>query len=209
MLFNYRRMMLEAAPAVAAAPAPAAAPVAATPAPAPAPAATSATTAPAAKPVAYDIKLPNDTYMKPADVEKITAFAKERNLSPEQAQAIVDRDHAERVGYMQSLSVQMEDQGKSWLAELKVHPKLGGANWEATETNVKRAFQIGDPTGVFRKSLEESHLQYYPGLVEFLNVLGATRKEDGLTVPVTAAPDKDTRSPREKLEEHYRNSAKK
>ena len=170
-------------------------------------AATPATTpaaAPAVTPTEIKLTLPEGSFMQPADLEKITAFAKERNLTPEQAQAVVDREHTQRAEFQSSVTKQMEDQNKSWLGELKSDPSVGGTKWKETEANVRRAFELGDPTGEFRKALEESKLSYHPGLVKFLSVIGAARKEDSLTAPTTIAPGKDNRSWHERAADSLR-----
>lgn len=181
--------------------APAPAPAAAAPAPVPAPAPT-----PAPAPVEYKIKLPENSYMKPADVEKLTAFAKERKFTPEQAQAFVDWGHEQRAEFQSSAMSQLEEQGKSWLAEVKADPQIGGAKWGETEANVRRAFELGDPDGSFRKELEAAHLSYNPGFVRFLSALGAARKEDSLAAPWASAPPvaKDGRPTLERLADSFR-----
>lgn len=190
-----------------AAPVPWTAPVAAAPVPAVPVTTTPSPATPA--PVEYKFKLPDGSFMQPADVERFTAFAKERNLTPEQAQAIIERDHKERESFQTSAIAQMAEQDKSWLAEVKADSKIGGQKWTETEANVNRAFQLGDPDGSWRKELAQAHLSYHPGLVRFLNTIGAARKEDSLTAPVTQAPEKDTRSPKERLEAEFKKSGQK
>ena len=167
------------------------------------------TDAPVATSTEIKLTLPEGSFMQPADLEKITAFAKERNLTSEQAQAVLERDHSERKALMDLSVVQMKQQNDSWLGEVKADKEIGGAKWVETEQNVKRAFALGDPDGSFRKELEQANLTYQPGLVRFLNKLGAMAKEDSLTAPSIAAPAKDNRAPVEKIRDYFAQNAKK
>lgn len=149
------------------------------------------------------VTVPKDSFMKPADVERFTSFAKESGLTSDQAQKLLDRDHADRKAWLDSQAVSLAEQSSAWLNDLKKDRDLGGAKWGETEQNVTRALDKFDPTGAFRKGAAEAGVAYWPELVKLLNGIGASMREGRLDAPANTPPPKDNRSPMEKMAEDY------
>lgn len=201
--------------------APAGAPAPAAPAPAAAPPAEASPwaagdtppkpseTAPAAddkskkEEIKYDLKLPKDSHMDPAAVDKFTSFAKERGLTNEQAQAVLEMNHAERAGVYDSAKTQMKEQNASWLKQLRDDKEFGGDKFAVNAENAKKAFDRFDKDGSFRKALKAGEMDNHPLLVKFVSAVGKAFAEDSLAAPTLNAPGKDTREPVTKLKEHY------
>jgi len=92
----------------------------------------------------YELKLPEGAKLEQAHIDEIAAFAKERGLSNEQAQALVDRDNA-----------RAQESDKQWHAGVQKYyaevtkdamndPDLGGDHWKET---VHKAQRVVDAHG--------------------------------------------------------------
>lgn len=153
--------------------------------------------------VKYDLKLPKDSHMDPAAVDKFASFAKERGLTNEQAQAVLEANHEERKALIESGMSQLKSQNAEWLKALKDDKEFGGDKFSENADYAKKAFDRFDKDGQLRKALIEGHLDNHPGLVKFVTAIGKAFREDKVTAPTLNAPAKDTRDPREKLKEVY------
>lgn len=91
--------------------------------------------------IKYELKLPKDSLLDAAQVEEVASFAKEKNLPPDVAQAILDkRDLAVR-SYRDAQEANLKKiSSEQWPAELKAHPDFGGKRFNETVELAKRAF---------------------------------------------------------------------
>lgn len=173
------------APAPAApAPAPTSAPAPA-PTSAPAPAATSAP-APAATPPApaapaeYQLALADGSPLDPSDVDKVAAYARERGLSNEQAQAILDQRHEAASGLAERQVELFAQKRTEWETATWADPALGGANKDATLANVQLVMDRFAPgaDNELRKELAATGYGNHPAFVRFVNAIGKAMRED-------------------------------
>lgn len=140
------------------------------------------TPAPAAKtvvPEKYDLKLPTEgNQLKASDLERISAQAKEKGLSNEDAQKLVLQEN-ETIN--RHLSAQLKDvkevQSKNWLAELKADAEIGGDKLNESIENAKRVFVKYFPED-FRKVIDESGLGNVPGFVKGMAKIAKAFGED-------------------------------
>ncbi len=157
--------------AIADAPVVAAAPVAA-------PAAVVADAKPAvvvdSKPVeiVYDLKAPEGV-----DAADVVAFAKAHKLSPEAAQAVLDRDtvsakaQADKIASMPAV----------WAEQAKADKEIGGAVFEATVGKAKLALdKFGSPA--LRQALNDTGLGNHPELIRTFAAIGRAMGEDKLVI---------------------------
>lgn len=168
-----------AAPAPSPAPAaPAPSPAPAAPAPSPAPAAPAP--APSAAPEKYELKLVDGSPLDPSDVDKVAAFARERGLSNEQAQAILDQRHEAAAGITQRQTEQHAARVSEWETQTWADPALGGANKDATLANVQLVMDRFCPGAdhAFRKELAATGYGNHPEFVRFVNAIGKAMRED-------------------------------
>lgn len=78
------------------------------------------------EPPVYDLAVPDGSGLTPADIEGIKAFATANKLSPEIAQAVLNRD-ATRVGERAQANVTAQrDAVTAWNAENSKDPLIGG-----------------------------------------------------------------------------------
>lgn len=169
------------------------------PAPAePAPADPKPTDPPAAPkaPEVYDLKLPEGSPLKPEAIEKVATLAKEKGLSNEQAQLVLDaRSEAAKEAYASVISEQNEQlkqTTEAWKNQIKGDPEIGGEKFvENIELASRVAKRFGTPA--LETALETTGLGNNPEFVRLMNRIAPFFKNDTMIFPGVQAPGKLTR----------------
>lgn len=133
-------------------------------------------------PEKYDLKLPKDSPMNAAQVEKLSSYAKEKGLSNEQAQSLLDRESEAVSGYA-SEQAEKQSQFMASLAEQAKNDKeIGG---ESFKKNVELASRVVTRFGTpeFKKELDRSGLGNHPELIRVFKRVGEAMSEDQLIIP--------------------------
>lgn len=149
-----------------------------------------------AVPEKYELKLPDGSLLNPAQLEKIALTAKERGLSNEEAQGLVQERHDAVSDFVASLQEAQKKDGPEWKkrvdgyeAELKADKEFGGERLKANVEMAKRVVaRFGDET--LMQQLDESGYGSHPGLVKLFAKIGKAMKEDQLVLPGASAPAK-------------------
>lgn len=140
---------------------------------------------PADKPL--ELKLPENSLLDPARVDAVAALAKERGLSQEAAQELLNSESAAVASYVEKNTAVMAQADAAWVEELKADPVLGGQHYaESAETNKRVLEAFGDEALI--KALTDSRLGNYPPLNRFLNKIGKAMAEDKLVQPGAQPP---------------------
>lgn len=133
---------------------------------------------PAVVPEKYDLKLAEKSPLDPKHLEKIASFAKERGLSQDQAQALLDRDNQLAV----EQQANWDNTQKQWVNEVQADKELGGERYAQNIENAKRALdQFASPN--LRKQLNETGLGNHPELVRVFARIGKAMADDTIIVP--------------------------
>ncbi len=177
--------------------APATAPVAATAAATETPAATppvvAATTVEPAKPDAttttpppvvekvvpekYDLKIPDGSPLGQAQLDKISQLAKEKGLSNEEAQALVDDKHAVVEDYKRQQDESVQSVKDGWITSVKNDKEIGGENFNRSVELSKRVVEkFGSEKLV--QELESTGLGNHPELVRAFSRIGKAMDAD-------------------------------
>lgn len=153
---------------------------------------------PPAEPTKLELKLPEGSLLDAAHLEKTVAFAKERGLSTEQAQAIVERDHANLAAFVESQKTQLSQQGERWLTEAKADKEVGG---DAFPKNVELARRVVEKFGndSLKRALDDSLLGNNPEVVRFLTRIGKAMSEDQFVRAPASAGSSVKKAPEEVL----------
>ncbi len=135
-------------------------------------------------PEKYDLKLPEGSQLPPAHVEKLASLAKERGLSQDEAQAMLDRDSGLISSYAKEQQDQFKKQSDTWKAEFVADKEFGGE--KATE-NVELAHRVVKrfADDKFVQELERSGLGDHPDLLRTFARIGKEMSEDRLRMPNT------------------------
>lgn len=133
-------------------------------------------------PEKYDLKLPEGSQLDAARVEKIASFAKERGLSNEQAQVILERESSAVNEHVEAQKAQFEQRKAGWMSEIQADKEIGG---EAFKENAERAKRVVDRFGsdTFKKILNDTGLGNHPELVRLFSRIGKDMAEDRMVLP--------------------------
>lgn len=116
------------------------------------------------KVVTYDFKLPEGANRDEGYISRLESRARKLNLSPEQAQGMLDEDYAH-----------MAAQRAAWREALKSDPELSGDL--ATKIDQGRAVIAKHGGGELLEALNTSGLGDFPPFVKFIVALGAQSGE--------------------------------
>ena len=122
-------------------------------------------------------ELPDNFDMNEETLGEYHTFAKENNLTQEQAQRGVDM-----VAQMkQAEMTQWVEQQKSWVDDAKSDAEFGGDKFEQ---NIAVAVKARDSFGTseFNEMLDSSGLGNHPEMIRFLNRVGKAISEDSVVV---------------------------
>ena len=125
-------------------------------------------------PATHALTLPKDNAaLDQSDVDAVITHAKAKGWTNEQAQAALDE-----------MSSSLVAQSARFETELKAHPEIGGANFEAAQQHAQRALEHfmpkASPEGIaLRTALNKSGYGNHPGFVQLLARIGKAMGEDG------------------------------
>lgn len=126
---------------------------------------------------AYALKTPDKSPLDARAVEEIAAFSKARGLSVEQAQALLDRDHAATVAYADGLQKELADKRAGWLASSRTDKEVGGDKFVESAELAKRARDRFFGADVARM-LDETGLGDHPEILRGFARIGKAIAED-------------------------------
>lgn len=154
--------------------------------------------------VKFDLKLPEGSPLDASHVEKIATLARERGLSQETAQALLERESAQfvetRDGIIKKLDSDWKAQEATWIKANEADKEIGGADFKK---NIQRVHVLVKKFGSesFVKTLNETGLGNQPELVRFCLKIAKEMKigEDQLQTggqPAGATQQQDTMAKR-------------
>lgn len=140
-------------------------------------------------PEKYELTLPKDSLLTKERIDKISAYAKEKGLSNEEAQALVERE-SDAVGEHAKLQkAEFVTINNGWLNELKNDKVLGG---EKLVENDEKAARVLDTFGDadFKKQLTETGFGRHPGFFRMMVKIANAMSEDQFIAPGAQAEEK-------------------
>lgn len=140
----------------------------------------------------YALTAPEKSALTADDVKAVEAFARERKLSPEAAQAIVDRDAKQFDAFKAKHEAAATDGFNklydTWAEQSAKDPVIGGAKWKETQSLARRALNI-DPD--FKALISTSPFGNHPKVLAFLAKVGAMTTETTPPAASSAPPIQD------------------
>jgi hypothetical protein len=135
-----------------------------------------------AKPVEIKLTLPKDSVLQQAQVDKIAAFARERGLSQEVAQATLEMQAAQVKEVVDGHLQGWKDRVAGWEKELQANKEFGGEKlkeFDAGATEVVMKYG-GDKMMAF---LKESGYSKHPDVAQFLWNIHKAMRPDKIVAP--------------------------
>jgi hypothetical protein len=140
-------------------------------------------------PEKYELKLPDESTLDPATIERTAATARELGLSQDAAQGVLNfaaklaDDHVDALlAAQQPGGADWEKRQTDWKAKIAADPDIGGSKLEASQNLAKRVLvTFFDPE--VTKFLHETGYASHPGVVKALVQIGKAMSEDRLIQP--------------------------
>ncbi len=140
-------------------------------------------------PDAYELKVPEGSLLDAGFVEKTKSFAKEKGLSNDEAQAILERESAAVATHAEGQKVQFEKTVDTWAKNAEADQEIGGQEYKQNVTLAGQFIErFGTPA--LKKQLNETGLGNHPELIRLCVRAGKAMANDTLVLPKTSAGKK-------------------
>jgi hypothetical protein len=136
---------------------------------------------PAADAAAGALKLPEGSLLNEADLEDIKAYAKEKGLTPEQTQQLVERESLAVGSYKESLELAHKERSEGWEKECREDKEFGGQKYPESSEAALRAVKTFFPD--LADELNQTRYGSYPKLWKGLVKIGLGMKDDSVPTP--------------------------
>jgi hypothetical protein len=125
----------------------------------------------------YDLKIPEGSLLKPEEVDKISAYAKAKGLSNEQAQEELNKKSDAVKEYHSALETVHGNSVKEWADKSATDKEFGGENFGKNAELAKRALEkFGSPE--LKEILNKTGYGNHPELVRFMYRVGKAMGDD-------------------------------
>jgi hypothetical protein len=131
-----------------------------------------------AEEVKLELKVPENSPLSKEAVEKIQSFAKEKGLSNEQAQAILERD----IEAQQQQAEFVQQKTTEWFETSKSDKEIGGENFAKNAELAKRVVDRF-ASQELKQDLEATGFGNHPELLRLLVRIGQKMAPDSLVLP--------------------------
>lgn len=139
-------------------------------------------------PEKYELKLPKDSKLNAAHLEKVATFAKERGFSQEEAQAFLERDNAIHSEALANYEKSFQRGGEGWNQLLDTYEQQGiedkeiGGSIENLTKHAELARRVVERFDSKDKALStmlsESPVGSHPAVIRFLSTIGKAMSDD-------------------------------
>ena len=135
-------------------------------------------------PEKYELKMPEGSPLEAGHLEKISAYAKGKGLSQEQAQALLERESEAVAGFAKAQKDNYEKTVDEWAKQTESDPEVGGENYKKNVELASRVIKrFGSETLI--KALNDTGYGNHPELVRAFTRIGKAMSEDQLVIPGT------------------------
>lgn len=133
-------------------------------------------------PEKYELKLPENSKLDSSALDEISLFAKEKGLSNEAAQALLERENEVLSRHEQQQQEAYELKKKEWVSAVEGDKEIGGNNLSKSVELAKRVVtRFGTPD--FLAALNSTGLGNHPELVRVFARIGGAMSEDQFVMP--------------------------
>jgi len=141
------------------------------------------------EPVKFDLKHPEGSLLNPKRIEEIVAEAKASGLTPEQAQANVDREHKAIATFQEAQKQQLTQNVEQWRKDFENDKEIGGNLAKESAEHAKRfVTKFGSPK--LKEALDSSGLGNHPELIRMCAAAGKLLANDKF-VQASASPKQE------------------
>lgn len=127
-------------------------------------------------PEKYDLKLQEESLIDSAYLEQFQAYAKEKKLTQDQAQELLQREETARKSYYDSQIQKWEQVKEQWKQQTIADPEIGGEKFAENAELAKRTLEKFS-TPQFVAALDSSGYGNHPELVRVFARIGQAMRE--------------------------------
>ena len=127
-------------------------------------------------PEKYDLKLQEESLIDSAYLEQFQAYAKEKKLTQDQAQELLQREEIARKSYYDSQIQKWEQVKEQWKTQTMSDPEIGGEKFAENAELAKRTLEKFS-TPQFISALDSSGYGNHPELVRVFARIGQAMKD--------------------------------
>ncbi len=137
----------------------------------------------------YELKLPEGSLLDPSATERISAYAKEKGLSMEAAQEVLNRENQAVTAHHESQLKQVDVIKTQWVKDAEADKEIGG---EKFKENIELAKRVIDKFGsdAFKTALNETGFGNHPEVIRIFTKIGRLMGEDKLVMAKSQAGSK-------------------
>lgn len=117
--------------------------------------------------VKYDLKLPEGSSLGKEHVDSVLELAKAKNLTPEQAQLVLEQKSEAVASFAKLQKQQVDLQSDKWLESIKTDKELGGDNFNKVATLSREWAKKNLPAELI-DLIVESGAQNFPPLIKWM-----------------------------------------
>lgn len=129
--------------------------------------------------ITYEVKLPDGSLLTPEKVQEVVAYAKENNLSNEQAQALLDRESNAVKSWQESQVSAFEETKAKWVDTVMNDKEIGGVDFNKNIEYAHRALEkFASPE--LKDALAKTGFGNHPELVRVFTRIGKAMADDTL-----------------------------
>jgi hypothetical protein len=130
-------------------------------------------------PEKYELKLPDGSPLDQKHIDKVAAFAKEKGLSNDAAQVILERESAAVQSFAETQRAALDARHNEWRQQAESDPVIGGEKLAETAELAKRALQrFGSEK--LREELEVTRMGDHPEVLRMFAEIGRSMSNDKL-----------------------------
>lgn len=133
-------------------------------------------------PEKYALKVPKESHLDKSAIERIEQYAKERGLSNDEAQWLLDREHQAVDGYVKRATELNQRISKEWAEQVKQDKEIGGEKYDQAVAYARNAMQRFASEELI-KALQETGYGNHPELVRTFYRIGRAMSNDRFVTP--------------------------
>jgi len=132
-----------------------------------------------AKPL--ELKLPENALLTAEHLKELEAYAREKNLTQEQAQAMLEREAKSVADYVQAQEATLEGLRTEWFEQCKSDKEVGGDKFSASAESAKRVVDKF-ATPEFKEILKQTGYGNHPELLRVFARIGNAMADDKMVL---------------------------
>lgn len=139
-------------------------------------------------PEKYELKIPDGSQLDPKRLETISAFAKQKGLSNDEAQAVLQSEHEAIQAHVGLQQESLKQKSQQWLTEAKADKELGGDKFVENIEIAKRALDHLFPDAGIKEFLNTTGLGNHPAILKGFLQMGRRLQNDKIISAPNAQP---------------------